>query len=74
MEVKDAPNARARGKLHPFFPLAVEEFMGSELRSEYEGTASLRLVTSPWAQREAADSGLRLRPYVARGIAGDLQG
>ena len=48
--------------------------MGSELRSEYEGTASLRLVTSPWAQREAADSGLRLRPYVARSIAGRFAG
>lgn len=48
--------------------------MRSELRSEYEGTASLKLITSSWAQPEPAISGLCLRPYVARGIAGRIAG
>ena len=48
--------------------------MRSELQSEYEGTASLKLVTSPWASPGSANPALRLRPSVARGIAGRFTG
>lgn len=48
--------------------------MGSELQSEVQGTASLRLLTSPWALPERANSSLRLRASVAKGIAGKLSG
>jgi exopolysaccharide biosynthesis polyprenyl glycosylphosphotransferase len=48
--------------------------MPSELRSESQGTASLRLITSPWALPEPANSALRLRAAVAKGIAGKLSG
>lgn len=52
----------------------VDKFMRSELQTESEGTASLRLITPPWAQRESAPPPLRLRPSVARGIAGRIAG
>ncbi|MFZ0746712.1 MAG: sugar transferase [Terracidiphilus sp.] len=48
--------------------------MRSELQSEFEGTASLKLITSPWAQPDAPMSALRLRSSVARGIASHLSG
>ncbi|HTB98330.1 MAG TPA: sugar transferase [Terracidiphilus sp.] len=48
--------------------------MPSELRSEAQGAASLRLITSPWALPEPANSALRLRAVVAKGIAGKLSG
>ena len=60
---------RALRQVALIFPTE-EERMRSELQSEYEGTASLKLVTSPWAQPEAPNPALRLRPSVARGIAG----
>lgn len=44
--------------------------MRSGLQSESESTASLRLVTSSWTRSEPAGSFFRLRPSVARGIAG----
>ena len=48
--------------------------MRSELQSEYEGSASLQLITPPWAQPEAGSPALRIRSSVARGIAGRLSG
>jgi exopolysaccharide biosynthesis polyprenyl glycosylphosphotransferase len=44
--------------------------MRSGLQPESESTASLQLVTSSWTQPEQVHSFFRLRPSVARGIAG----
>jgi exopolysaccharide biosynthesis polyprenyl glycosylphosphotransferase len=41
-----------------------------ELQSEYEGAASLKLISSSWASPAGAKSALRLPPAAARGIAG----
>lgn len=40
------------------------------LQPEPEGTASLQLVTSSWTHSDPSNSVFRLRPSVARGIAG----
>src|SRR5690349_7962079 len=56
------------------FPPNLEEFMRSELQSESHGAASLRLITSPWALPEPANSALRLRPVVARALASGFTG
>ena len=48
--------------------------MRSELQSEYEGTASLKLVSSPWTRPGSTNPALRLRPSVARGIASRFAG
>lgn len=48
--------------------------MRSELQSESHGAASLRLITSPWALPEPANSALRLRPVVARALASGFTG
>lgn len=48
--------------------------MRSELQSEFEGTASLKLAISPWTLRKPAQSAFGLRSPVARGIAGRFSG
>lgn len=48
--------------------------MQSQLQSEYEGTASLKLISSATAQRPEVPSRLRLRAAVARGIASPFTG
>ncbi len=48
--------------------------MRTELQSAQEGAASLRLIDSSWSRSRAAAPFLRLRPPVARGIAGRLIG
>lgn len=48
--------------------------MQSELQPETQGAASLRLVTSPWALPEPANSALRIRATVARSLASGFTG
>ncbi len=44
--------------------------MKSQLQSMQDSTASLKLVDVPWSESRGASSGLRLRPQVAREVAG----
>lgn len=46
--------------------------MQPELQAQTQGTASLKLITSPWAMRKPEKS--HLRPSVARAIAGSFMG
>lgn len=48
--------------------------MRSDLQSTQEGAASLRLIDTSWSQTKPAVPFFRLRPPVARGIAGRLIG
>lgn len=48
--------------------------MRPELQSETQGTASLRLIASPWVLPEPANSALRLRASVARALASGFTG
>lgn len=48
--------------------------MRSELQSEYDGAASLKLISPSWASPAAAKSALPLCPRAAGGIAGRLSG
>lgn len=69
-----APNARLKESLTHFVSRPLEGFMRSELQSEFEGTASLKLAISPWTLRKPAQSAFGLRSPVARGIAGRFSG
>ena len=64
---------RVLRKLHALYPSA-EEFMRSELQSESQGTASLRLFASPWARQAPANAALRLPAFVAQAITGRFAG
>ena len=44
--------------------------MNSQLQPVQQDTASLRLVASPWPESKGTFSRLRLRPEIARGLAG----
>jgi exopolysaccharide biosynthesis polyprenyl glycosylphosphotransferase len=48
--------------------------MRSEVLSDYEGAASLELVSSSWTRPKEVSPRLRIRAAVARGIAGRLVG
>lgn len=48
--------------------------MRSELQSEYEGAASLKLVSSAWTESKEPESRMRLRNSVERGIASPFAG
>ena len=48
--------------------------MQPEMQSEDKGTASLKLLTSPFAINDHAPASMRLRPVVARGITGRTSG